>query len=46
MIRQSLFVGELEQSFDVHLTEDFGIVTIGEFCDKIGGKLIGDREKF
>jgi hypothetical protein len=42
----SFFVGELEQAFDVHLAKDFGIVTIGKFCDKIWVKLIGYREKF
>ena len=31
---------------DVHLAQDFRVVAIGEFCDKIFGKIIGDCEKF
>ena len=39
-------LGKGAKPFYVHLAEDFGIVAIGKFCDKIWVKLIGDREEF
>lgn len=31
---------------DVHFAEDFWVIAMGKFCDKIAGKLVGDREEF